>query len=204
MLLVYYTVEKKERIKTVVVSLWFDVAHLTNGGRETILLNNCQGKKWVFIVVSPSANLSVCQWVGSPRDAGQGDDVWKERYCDISMYYFVEKDQSWVSTPLLNGTPAESSQHVWDTWVGWVVTQDPPSRPPLNHLDFLYVDKCVGVLDWSSILQLGADNGLISSLSKFWVFGLKVPSQETKGLVCSICYPGDMGFPWQIACYVNA
>ena len=33
------------------------------------------------------------------------------------------------------------------------------------------------------------------SLSKFWVFGLKVPSQETKGLVYSISYPGDMGFP---------
>ena len=58
MVLVYYTVEKKVRIKTAVVSLWFDVAHLTdslleaikvcqggNGGRETIPLNNCQGKK---------------------------------------------------------------------------------------------------------------------------------------------------------------
>ena len=30
---------------------------------------------------------------------------------------------------------------------------------------FLYVVKSVGVPDWSSILQLGADNGLISSLS---------------------------------------
>ena len=58
MVLVYYTVEKKVRIKTAVVSLWVDVAHLTdslleaikvcrggNGGRETIPLNNCQGKK---------------------------------------------------------------------------------------------------------------------------------------------------------------
>ena len=30
-------------------------------------------------------------------------------------------------------------------------------------------------------------------LSRFGVFDLEVPSQETKGLVCSICYPGDMG-----------
>ena len=135
MVLMYYTVEKKVRIKTAVVSLRFDVAHLTgnlleaikvcqggNGGQETIPLNNCQGKKCVFVVVSPSANLSICQWVGSPRDAGEGDNVWREQYCDISMYYFVEKDQLWVSTPLLKGTPVESSQYVWDTWVGWVVT----------------------------------------------------------------------------------
>ena len=58
MVLVYYTVEKKVRIKTAVVSLWFNVAHLTdslleaikvcqggNGNRETFPLNNCQGKK---------------------------------------------------------------------------------------------------------------------------------------------------------------
>ena len=57
---------------------------------------------------------------------------------------------------------------------------------PLNHLDFLYVVS-VGVPDWSSILQLGAEIGHISSLSEFWVFGLKVPSQETMGLVCSTC-----------------
>ena len=88
MVLMYYTVEKKVRIKTAVVSLRFDVAHLTgnlleaikvcqggNGGQETIPLNNCQGKKCVFVVVSPSANLSICQWVGSPRDAGEGDNV---------------------------------------------------------------------------------------------------------------------------------
>ena len=49
--------------------------------------------------------------------------------------------------------------------------------------------------DWRSILQLGTDKGLVSSLSKFGVFGLEVPSQETKRLVGSICYPGDMGFP---------
>ena len=55
MVLVYYTVEKKVRIKIAVVSLWFDEAHLTdslleaikvcqggNGGRETIPLNNYQ------------------------------------------------------------------------------------------------------------------------------------------------------------------
>ena len=79
---------KESEDKTAVVSLWFDVAHLTdslleaikvcqgdNGGRETIPLNNCQGKKGVFVVLSPSANVSVCQRVGSPRDAGQGDDV---------------------------------------------------------------------------------------------------------------------------------
>ena len=82
-MLVYYTVEKKVRVKTAVVSLWFDVAQLTdsllevikvcqgdNGGRETIPLNNCQGKKSVFVVVSPRVNLSVRQWVGSRRDAG--------------------------------------------------------------------------------------------------------------------------------------
>ena len=31
---------------------------------------------------------------------------------DISMYYFVEKDQPLVSMPLFKGTPAESFQHV--------------------------------------------------------------------------------------------
>ena len=34
--LVYYTVEKKVRIKTAVVSLWFDVAHLTDSLLEAI------------------------------------------------------------------------------------------------------------------------------------------------------------------------
>ena len=44
----------------------------------------------------------------------------------------------------------------------------------------------------SRIPQLGADNDLISYLSKLWVVGLEVPSQETKGLFCSISYPGDI------------
>ena len=153
----------------------------------------------VFVVVSPSVNLPVCQWVGSARHDGQGDDVWRERHCDISMYYFIEKDESWVSTPLLKGTLAEFSQHVWDTWIWWVSTQDPPSCQPQDHLDFLCVFKSLWVSDWSSILQLGTNNGLVSSFPKFGFFGLEVPSQETKRLVCSICYPGDMGFPWQIA-----
>ena len=37
----YYTVEKKVRIKTAVVSLWFDVAHLTDSLLEAIKV--CQG-----------------------------------------------------------------------------------------------------------------------------------------------------------------
>ena len=147
-------------------------------GREGIPLNNCLGEKWVFVVDSPSINLPVCQWVGSLRDVGQGDYVWRERHCDISMYYFTEKDQLWASMPLLRGKPTEFSQHVWDTWIWWVITQDPPSCLPLDHLNFMCVVKSVWVLDWSSILQLGTDNGLVISLSSVFLalrFLLKKP-----------------------------
>ena len=40
-MLVYFTVEKKVRIKIAVVSLWFDVAYLTDSLLEAI--NVCQG-----------------------------------------------------------------------------------------------------------------------------------------------------------------
>ena len=58
----YYTVEKKVRIQTVVVSLWFHVAHLTdslleaakvcqggNGGREIIPLKNAKEKSVLIL-----------------------------------------------------------------------------------------------------------------------------------------------------------
>ena len=78
-MLVYYTVEKKV-IKTAVVSLWFEVAHLTdslleaikvcqggNGGRETIPLNNCQGKK-MSIYSSQSEHKFVCMPMGGKSE----------------------------------------------------------------------------------------------------------------------------------------
>ena len=79
MVLMYYTAEKKVRIKTGVVSLWFDVAHLTdslleaikacqggNGGWETIPLNNCQGKK--SICSSQSERKFVCMPMGGKSE----------------------------------------------------------------------------------------------------------------------------------------
>ena len=56
----------------------------------------------------------------------------------------------------------------------------------------------MGVPDWSSILQLGADYGLISSFSQLEVLGFQVSGQETEGLVSIAGDPGNMRLPWKI------
>ena len=98
----------------------------------------------------------------------EGDDVCREWDSNKTMDYLVEEDQSWVSTPLFESAPDQSSQHVWNTRVGRVITQDPSSRPSLDHLDPLDIFLDMRVPDWCSIFQLGANNSLISYLPKFW------------------------------------
>ena len=71
-----------------------------------------------------------------------------------AVHYLIEQGQSWVSTPLLKGAPAQSSQHVWGTRLRWVVTQNPSSSPSLNHLNSLYAFLYVWVPDWCCIFQL--------------------------------------------------
>ena len=56
----------------------------------------------------------------------------------------------------------------------------------------------MGVPDWSSILQLGADYGLISSFSQLDVLGFQVSAQETEGLVSIAGDPVNMGLPWKV------
>ena len=74
-----YTEERKVRIKTVVVSLWFDMAHLTDSLLEAVRVAIVAGRafhsttakgKNEFVVVSPSVNLPICQWVGNPNECG--------------------------------------------------------------------------------------------------------------------------------------
>ena len=69
-----------------------------------------------------------------------------------------------------------------------------PTEPPASGPSRFFVcrQECVGSR-LEQHIPAGADNGLISSFSNFGIFGLGIPSQETKRLVCNICYPGDMG-----------
>ena len=75
-----YTEKRKVRIKKVVVSLWFDMAHLTdclleavnvcqdgNRGRESIPLNNCQGEK-MSICGSQSKRKFACMPMGGKSE----------------------------------------------------------------------------------------------------------------------------------------
>ena len=79
-----------------------------------------------------------------------------------------------------------------------VITQDPSSRPSLDHLNPLDVFLYLWVPDWCSVIQLGTDYSFVGYHSKLRAFSLQVSSQEAKGLVCIISCAGDMGFPGQV------
>ena len=144
--------------------------------RKIVPLYHCQWEEWLFVIISSCLQLPECQWVGCPRVTIEGDDVCREWDSNKTIDYLVEKAQSWVSTPLFESAPAQFSQHVSNTRVWRVITQDPSSRPTLDHLDPLDIFLDIRVRDWCSIFQLGANNSFISCLPKFVAFGLKVPS----------------------------
>ena len=62
---------------------------------------------------------------------------------------------------LLEVTPSKFSYYVCDARVGGIIPKDPSGCSSLNSFNFMYVILSVGVPYWSSILQMGSDNGLV-------------------------------------------
>ena len=65
------------------------------------------------------------------------------------------------------------------------ITKDPASRPPLYHLNFLYIILSVGIPNWSGILQLGGGGRTTAlyALSLSWGGGgIEIPSKKSKRL----------------------
>ena len=52
-------------------------------------------------------------------------------------------------------------------------------------------------------IPAGADYGFLDYLSKLRAFGFKIPSQESKRLVCVVAYSRDMGFPGKVTCNIH-
>ena len=196
-----------------VISLWFDVAHtwmtacLKLSRFVKVAIEAGRAFHWttakgkVFVVVSPSVNLPVCQWVGSARWWSRG---WRMKGAALRHIHVLFHRKGRVVSQ--HAAAQGYASRVFPACLRHLnmVSKYPgptelPAAGPSRFSVCLCVFKSVWVPDWSSILQLGTNNALVSSFPKFGFFGLEVPSQETKRLVCSICYPGDMGFPWQIA-----
>ena len=112
----------------------------------------------------------------------------------------IEVYQSGISTLLFKGAPAQSETLEY----GEESLKSHRGRPSLDHLNSLGIVLYVRVPDWCTIFQLGPDFGFISFVPKFRAFGLKVPSQETKGFVGTVCYSGNIGLPrGLLALFVN-
>ena len=67
------------------------------------------------------------------------------------------------------------------------ITKDPASRPPLYHLNFLYIILSVGIPNWSGILQLGGGGGGGGVQQPYMLFllgwgGIEIPSKKSKRL----------------------
>ena len=63
-------------------------------GQMIIPLYHCQGGKLVFIIVSPSIELSKSQWMSCPRIPIEGYDSCWEGNGNHAMHYLVGQDQS--------------------------------------------------------------------------------------------------------------
>ena len=88
---------------------------------------------------------------------------------------FVKQDQSRIYTPLLEGM-LTCPRHLNVANSHSV----PIELPSSVHLDFVSIIFSVGVPDWSGILQLGTDYGLISTFSKLGVLGFKFLHRKSR------------------------
>ena len=52
-------------------------------------------------------------------------------------------------------------------------------------------------------IPAGVDYGFVDYLSKLRTFGFKIPSNESKRLVCIVAYSCDMGFPGKVTCNIH-
>ena len=152
--------------------VWSLVAHLTDSSFEavkisqgcvrcwkTVPLNDFMKIEWVFIIISPGGYLPVSQWVGGTGSMRYG--LWRERYSYVAIDNLIKRTSRESECDCLRLRHRSFPIMSVTQELGGIIPKDPSGCSSLNSFNFMYVILSVGVPYWSSILQMGSDNGFV-------------------------------------------